>query len=129
MLELAGSCNHPEGITKATQILESGAAYKKFIRICEAQGGFKEPVSSTKQFDIVASRSGKVVSIDNRTLARVAKLAGAPKSPAAGVEFFAPLDSLITKGDLLYRIHSDSDGEMNYAKSYVSSVNPIVTII
>ena len=129
LLELSGTCKHRTGIAQAKQILESGAAYKKFIRICEAQGGFKEPPSSTKQFDVIASNSGKVVSIDNRTLARVAKLAGAPKSAAAGVEFFAPLGSQISKGDLLYRIHSDSDGEMNYARSYVSSVNSIVTII
>jgi thymidine phosphorylase len=129
LLELSGKCNRSEGIARAKQILESGAAYKKFIRICEAQGGFKEPPSSTKQFDVVANESGKVVSIDNRTLARVAKLAGAPKSPAAGVEFFAPLNKEINKGDVLYRIHSESEGEMNYAKSYVSSVNSIVTIV
>jgi thymidine phosphorylase len=129
LLELAGSCKPSEGIKRAREVLESGAAYKKFIRICEAQGGFKEPPSSTKQFDILASTSGKVVSIDNRTLARIAKLAGAPRSPAAGVEFFAPLGNAISKGDLLYRIHSTSDGEMNYARSYVSSVNEIVTIV
>ncbi len=129
LLELASSCKPTEGITRATQILESGAAYKKFIRICEAQGGFREPATSSKQFDVIAASSGKVASIDNRTLARVAKLAGAPKSPTAGLEFFAPLGSSIQKGDTLFRIHAESEGEMNYAKAYVSSIEPIVTIL
>jgi thymidine phosphorylase len=129
LLELASSCKPTEGITRATQILESGAAYKKFIRICEAQGGFREPATSSKQFDVIATSSGKVASIDNRTLARVAKLAGAPKSPTAGLEFIAPLGTSINKGDTLFRIHAESEGEMNYAKAYVSSIDPIVTIL
>lgn len=129
LLELAAKCKPGQGIALANQVLESGAAYKKFIRICEAQGGFKEPPYSIKQFDVIADTSGEVVSIDNRTLARVAKLAGAPKSPAAGLEFFAPLGTSVSKGDLLYRIHSDSDGEMNYAKSYVATSNTIITIL
>lgn len=129
LLELSGKCMPGKGIDYAKEVLESGKAYQKFIRICEAQGGFKEPPTAPKQFDILAEKSGIVTSIDNRTLARIAKLAGAPKSPSAGIQFLSPLGRTISKGDLLYTIHAESDGELSYAKNYASSTHPVVTII
>jgi thymidine phosphorylase len=127
LLDLAGKTNG-KGIEQARQILESGKAYQKFIRICEAQGGFKEPPIASKKLDIIAEESGKVVSIDNRSLAKIAKLAGAPKSPAAGIEFFAPLGKSVSKGDILYTIHAESEGEMTYAKNFANAVKSTITI-
>jgi len=129
LLELSGKCTTGSGVAYAKDTLESGKAYQKFIRICEAQGGFKEPPAAPKQFDILAEKSGEVTSIDNRTLARIAKLAGAPKSPSAGIQFLSPLGRTVSKGDLLYTIHAESDGELNYARNYASSTNPVVTIL
>jgi thymidine phosphorylase len=129
LLELSGKCITGNGIGYAKEALESGKAYQKFIRICEAQGGFKEPPTAPKQFDILAEKSGKVTLIDNRTLARIAKLAGAPKSPSAGIQFLSPLGRTVSKGDLLYTIYAESDGELSYAKNYASSTHPVVTIL
>lgn len=129
LLELSGKCLPNKGIEYANDTLESGKAYQKFIRICEAQGGFKEPPTASKQFDILAEKSGKVTLIDNRTLSRIAKLAGAPKSPSAGIQFLSPLGRKVSKGDLLYTIYAESDGELSYAKNYASSTHPVVTIL
>ena len=129
LLELSGRYDKGRGIALATEILESGKAYEKFIRICEAQGGFREPAVASKVFDVAAEKSGEVFAIDNRTLARIAKLAGAPKSPTAGIEFHAPLGKSVTKGDILYRIHAESEGEMAYARNYANSINSIITIV
>lgn len=97
MLELGGKSLEGQGLKQATEILESGKAVNKFMRICEAQGGFHFPPRAKLQFDFVAGLSGTVVSIDNRTLARIAKLAGAPRSPASGIVFMLSLENVLLK--------------------------------
>lgn len=129
LLELSGQWPVGKGIVQATHVLESGKAYQKFMRICEAQGGFRLPPRAKFQYDVLAESKGMVASIDNRTLARIAKLAGAPKSPASGLEFHAPLGKRVDKGDVLYTIHAESEGELLYARNYAESVNHIISIV
>lgn len=112
----------------ARTILESGEAYKKFRAICEAQGGFKEPTLAKFRFDVLSEINGEVRSIDNRKLARIAKLAGAPKVASAGVLYNAPLGKKINKGDLLFSIYADSNGELEYAKEYLNSLKDLIII-
>jgi thymidine phosphorylase len=128
MLELGGKSLEGQGLKQATEILESGKALNKFMRICEAQGGFHSPPRAKLQFDFVAGHNGTVVSIDNRTLARIAKLAGAPRSQASGVVFHAFLGKRVVKGDVLYTIHTDSAGELSYARDYATSVKSVVSL-
>jgi thymidine phosphorylase len=78
---------------------------------------------------VLAEANGIVGSVDNRSLARIAKLAGAPKSPASGLKFHAPIGKRVAKGDLLYTIHAESEGELVYAKNYAESIPCIVSII
>jgi thymidine phosphorylase len=129
LLELSGHWSEGKGLAQAIEVLESGKAYQKFMRICEAQGGFRLPPRAKFQYDVLADHKGMIASIDNRTLARVAKLAGAPKSPASGLEFHAPLGKHVDKGDVLYTIHAESEGELLYARNYAESVNHIISII
>ncbi|TGL77148.1 thymidine phosphorylase family protein [Leptospira yasudae] len=117
------------GIQASLEILESGKAWEKFERICKAQGGFKEPSSSKFQLDVIAQSSGTVSEIDNRKIAKVARLAGAPNASSAGVYFLSPLGRRIEKGDVLYTIHSDSEGELEYAFDYLNTQNGIITIL
>jgi thymidine phosphorylase len=128
LLEFGGKSPPGQGHLLAQQLLENGAAFKKFIAICKAQGGFKEPPTAAYTYGIVAAHKGTVVEIDNRNLAMVAKLAGAPHDPAAGIEFFARIGSAIDKGQLLYRIHTESKGALQYALSYARSIPNIVKI-
>ena len=52
-----------------------------------------------------ASRgAGMAMAIDNRLLARTAKLAGAPKMPVAGMVFHAPLAMLVAVGQPLFTL-------------------------
>lgn len=82
LLELSGKYEKGTGSHEALQILESGRALEKLIKICEAQGGFKEPLLARYRYDVIARDDGVIKGVDNRKLARVAKLAGAPKSPS-----------------------------------------------
>ena len=78
---------------------------------------------------MLARHKGRVTAIDNRRLARVAKLAGAPKAVAAGVEFLAPIGTEVVKGQPLYVVHAEAQGELNYALDYVSTQeSTIITV-
>jgi thymidine phosphorylase len=85
LLELSGKWEPGSCVAHATHVLESGQAYQKFMRICEAQGGFRLPPRAKFQYDVLSETKGMIAAIDNRTLARIAKLAGATRSPASGL--------------------------------------------
>jgi len=116
------------GIELAKNLLENGKALKKFMAICEAQGGFKEPSTAPLSYDICATRSGIVSEIDNRNLAKVAKLAGAPHDPTAGIEFFSKIGTQVEPGQVLYRIHSESKGALGYSCAYALSMPNIIKL-
>ena len=128
LLKLSGLYELGTELIVARTILENGEAYKKFMAICEAQGGFKEPTIAKYRFDVLAEKEGIVKSIDNRKLARIAKLAGAPKVPSAGVLYNAALGKKIHTGDLLFSIYAESNGELEYAKEYLNSLNALIEI-
>ena len=98
--------------------LNSGAAFNKLVSICEAQGGFKEPRLAKYSKTIKASFAGIISEIDNRKIAQVAKLAGAPNALEAGVDFFVHLQQKIESGQPIFSIHANSPGELEYAFEY-----------
>ena len=127
-MEFGGKAHSGQGVYLAKQILESGVALNKFLAICKAQGGFKEPPTASLTNEIVALSEGVITEIDNRNLAKVAKLAGAPHDAAAGIEFFAKLGTRVAKGQTLYKIHAESKGELNYSCTYALSMPNIIKI-
>ncbi|MFA7381435.1 MAG: thymidine phosphorylase family protein [Bacteroidia bacterium] len=128
LLELSGKSALGKGAQMAEEILGHGLAYKKFLSICEIQGRFTEPSFAPYSQDVLAEDSGIVRSIDNRKIAKLAKLAGAPKSPKAGVLFNSPLNKQVKKGDLLFTIYAEAKGELDYALEYYKSQTQIIEI-
>ena len=122
-LELAGRCAAGQGEQLADQTLTDGRAWTKFQQICEAQGGLREPPRSTASHPLLAMRSGRVTGINNRTLARLAKLAGAPDNKAAGVELHVRLGDEVAAGEPLLTVHAEAPGELAYALDYAAA-NP-----
>ncbi|KAB2832501.1 MAG: thymidine phosphorylase, partial [Caedimonadaceae bacterium] len=66
--------------------------------------------------------------IDNRRLARIAKLAGAPDSPKAGADLHVSLNAVVHKGESLFTIYAESPGELSYALHYLHSHHDIILI-
>jgi thymidine phosphorylase len=128
LLELAGKAPEDAGLAMAEKVLASGEAAAKFRRICEAQGGLRTPPTSSHRHPICASHAGRIVAVDNRRLARVAKLAGAPDDKAAGVELHVSLGEEIERGHPLYTIHAETPGELEYALEYALA-NPDIYIV
>ncbi|SFI35965.1 thymidine phosphorylase [Collimonas sp. OK307] len=128
VLELGGKAEAGQGMALATKVLDSGAAWQKFQAICEAQGGMRIPPQATYTHPVLSLHRGKVVAIDNRRLASIAKLAGAPKAAAAGIVFRAPLGTRIEVGQPLLTIHAESPGELAYARAYAEAQENLVSL-
>lgn len=128
ILEMGRKAQPGAGLALAQATLTSGAAWEKFQAICEAQGGMRTPPQAAFRHDLPAPRNGRVVAIDNRRLARIAKLAGAPKGPAAGLLFRAPLGAVIDAGQPLMTIHAESSGELAYARAYAEMQDDLIVL-
>jgi thymidine phosphorylase len=123
-LDLAGLLLELNGVPagagreRATHALDDGSAERKFEAICDAQGGRRVPPAAPHTAPIAAPHGGVVSGVDNRLLSRLAKLAGAPRDPAAGVELHAHLGDKVTRGDPLMTLHAETSGELQYALHY-----------
>jgi thymidine phosphorylase len=74
----------------------------------------------------VAAQSGRVARIDNRLLARAAKLAGAPHAKTAGLWLAVHVGDRVERGQPLFVLHAESRGELDYALDFVASHPTIV---
>ncbi|GGY56189.1 putative thymidine phosphorylase [Parvularcula lutaonensis] len=119
VLELAGAVEAGKGTKTAREVLDDGRAWKKFLRIAEAQGGLREPPVAPHTRAVTASTDGLVAAIDCRKLARVAKLAGAPGAPAAGAEIHKRIGDPVTMGEPLLTLHAETPGELDYAIAFL----------
>jgi thymidine phosphorylase len=121
LLEFCGHSIPGTGKSEAWRLLDSGAAWDKFQAICEAQGGLREPAVAPLREPVTAERAGHVSGIDSRCLARVAKLVGAPGDPTAGLDLHVQLGDKVERGMPLFTLHSETPGELAYAKQYLAT--------
>jgi thymidine phosphorylase len=128
VLELGGLASAEQAAAMARTCLESGRAWVQFQAICTAQGGLRVPGSAPWQQPVLAPRGGTVAAIDNRRLSRVAKLAGAPSAPLAGLTLQVHGNDRVSAGQPLFTVHAQSPGELAYAMEYVTRHPAIVTV-
>jgi len=123
VLELSGQCS--DGRYRATALLDNGSAEKKFMAICEAQGGFSEPETAPHTITVTAGRAGTISEIDNRRIAKIAKLAGAPGRKKAGILLHARLGERVEADTPVFEIHAETEGELAWARDYaLNGPNP-----
>ncbi len=128
-LELAGRILefHPNvrggrGEAIAQEILDSGKAFDKMEAIIDAQGRRKhKPRLGSMIYDVKADKDGVVQSIDNYTINRIARLAGAPLDKGAGIYLYKKAGDRVEKGETLYRIYSEFEADFNFARSFVEN--------
>lgn len=128
LIELAGLAPVGVGEITAANVLDDGRAWKKFQSICEAQGGMRSPPVSEHRHNLVSKRSGRVKAIDNRKIAKLAKLAGAPDDKAAGVTLQAKLGDDVSIGQPLCTVHAEAPGELAYALDYAAKDDNIFDV-
>ncbi len=118
LLEFADHCPPGQGAARAEALLAGGQAWAAFQRICQAQGGLREPPRAEHTQPLTAPHDGVVARIDNRLLARAAKLTGAPSAPAAGLLLHARLGQRVQRGEPLFTLHAQTPGELAYARAW-----------
>lgn len=128
LLDLAAGGAPDTGRPRAEKLLDSGEAEAKFLAICTAQGGFTEPALAPHRIEIPALSDGVISAIDNRLIARIAKLAGAPRQKVAGVRLLAQVGARVSRGQPLYEIHAATPGEAEWARSYAERHPDVLAI-
>jgi thymidine phosphorylase len=128
ILEMAELVPAGGGQALAREILQDGRAWGKFQTICRAQGGMREPPRAPFTRPMNATRAGRVIRIDNRRLARVAKLAGAPRDSSAGLVLHARVGSRVEVGQPLLTLHAEAKGELEYAMAYAMGGGEIIAL-
>jgi thymidine phosphorylase len=120
LLECDPDIRGGDGFAIARDILDSGRAIEKMRAIIEAQGAkpfdHNQPELGALTVEVRAPRAGTVIGIDNLQIARVARLAGAPKVGNAGVDLACKLGDRVAEGDLLYRVHAAFQSDLEFAQ-------------
>jgi len=129
VLDLVSETAHGAGPATAERILADGSALAKFEAICHAQGGMREPPVAPLTHVVTAAQGGICAAIDNRRIARIAKLAGAPRAQAAGVDLHVKLGQTCVGGEPLYTVHAQARGELEYALNYAARHLDVVRLM
>ncbi len=120
MLEFDPDVRGGDGFAIARDILDSGRALAKMAAIIQAQGGrpfdHQAPGLASLSFEVVADADGVVTAIDNHQLARIARLAGAPKVAGAGVDLMHKLGEPVGRGEILYRVYAEFASDLEFAR-------------
>jgi len=116
ILEFEPDVHGGQGYVIARDILDSGRALAKMEAIIKAQGENTEsPVPGNLQQTVLADASGTITDIDNLLMAHVARLAGAPMDPGAGVDLHYKLGEKVKQGDALYTIYAEFAPDFRFA--------------
>ncbi|MFH1332604.1 MAG: thymidine phosphorylase, partial [archaeon] len=117
LLKMAGLKNAEE---KVRETIESGAAYQKMLDIIQAQGGSRNiKLPKPKYFtQIKSNKKGTVTRIDNQVIAKIARVAGAPKDKAAGLYLRVHNGTKIRQGKELFTIYAENKKRLDYAKKF-----------
>ena len=128
VLELAQAAAPGEGSQVAASVLADGRAWRKFRAICEAQGGMREPPRPVLSYVLEAKAPATVAGFDNRRLARLAKLAGAPSDKAAGLDLHVRSGERVERGQPLFTLYAEAQGELAYALEYLEKQQGIIVL-
>lgn len=110
--DLAGGA----GEARARDLLETGAARRKMAQIIEAQGA--SPLDARlgeRIHEVCAARAGTVAAIDCLRIASIARLAGAPTDPGAGLDILRKVGEPVGAGEPLYRLHGSEPSDFGFA--------------
>ena len=129
LLEMVGIEN---GKKKAEDILQSGKAERKLREIIEAQGGEPKIMPDDikigdKKAEVTAEEGGRVLWINNESIAQIAREAGAPKEKGSGVILKVKLGDKLGKGEVLFEIYAERNTKLEAATELAKKIPPIGT--
>lgn len=120
------------GFGFATELLQSGKAFKKFVEIVKAQGG-KKTVDAEKLkpgkhlYHVKAQKSGKIKEINSKNITHIVKILGAPTQKGAGIYLNKKIGEKVEKGETVYTLYSENMYNLKEGKDSVKNF-PVETI-
>jgi AMP phosphorylase len=119
-LEMSGKAARGTGAAMAQDILTKGKALEKFRQIIEIQGGDPnvksgDIIPGEHQFVVNSPSSGYVIEMNNYALITLARRAGAPHDPGAGILLHAKKGKLIKKGEPLFTVFAERNWRLQQA--------------
>ena len=119
-----------DGRGRALNILNSGKAYQKFIEIVKAQGGKEIAAEDIKigkySYDVMSAKSGKIIDIDNFSISRIARIAGAPQDKGSGIYLYRHIGDKVKRNEKLFTIYAENKRELDYSKDVSKKMRAFV---
>lgn len=129
ILEMTGKAKKGEGKKMALEILDSGKAYSKFEQIIKLQEGKLNHLKKAKFIHTIRSnKNGKIGSINNKDINRLARLAGSPIDKTAGLYLRKHRGEKVRKGEAILEIHTESKPKMNRSLAFYEEMRPILVV-
>jgi thymidine phosphorylase len=116
IFEMSGTCKKNQGYKLAKQILSSKEALTQMKKIISEQGKSKIKIKKAKQvINYEAPKSGKISFIHNKMISLIARTAGSPSDPYAGVYLHKKTKEKIKKGETLITIQGENKSRVKEA--------------
>ena len=130
LLELTGLATEGNGIVMAESILKSGAAHAKMMQMIDAQGAKIKNSNQIKlsncKYTIHAKKTGIITSIDNIAVAKIARIAGAPRDAEAGIYLHKQKGTRVKKGEKIFTLYAKNSQKLAYAKEAIKQTTSVV---
>lgn len=120
LLELTGKAKRGQGHMLAAEALTSGRAWKKMQEIIKAQGGkpnidSEDVTQAAVRHRFHAPYSGKIVTIDDKTVDEVARTLGAPHEKLAGIYINKRIGQKVRRDERLYTLYAQTPDRIDLA--------------
>ena len=119
LLELARKAKKGKGKQLATEILDSGKAFKKFEQIIKIQQGKIKTLKLGKYTHIIrAKKTSKIKNIDNKLINGLARNAGCPEDKLAGVYLHKKVNHEVKKSEKIITIYATSKEKLKHSVNF-----------
>ena len=112
--------NLDEGLRLAHELVQSGAARQRLDAIIAAQGAMAESKETVHQLAVRSTRTGTIRGIQGSHISSIARAAGAPGIPQAGIDLKKLVGETVTEGEVLYLIQSTQSESLGLAHEQAS---------
>lgn len=123
LLVMTGKYNHHKARAVVQDLLDSGKAYKKMQEIIKAQGRPEAVVLGKYRYNVKGTKEGKIHTIDNEIIAKIARIAGAPLDKGAGLYLHKKIGDHSKRGEVLYTVYAENEFKLDLARELIRKGN------
>ncbi|MDO5844880.1 MAG: AMP phosphorylase [Methanocorpusculum sp.] len=130
-LEMTGKAAPNKGSDLALELIKNGKAHEKMMQIIDIQGGDSKIKSGDLMFgsftfDIPSPCDGYIISVKNRDLIDIARLAGSPVEHGAGLHLHKKPGEQVKRGEPLLTIYAEKEWRLTQAIESARVSRPVL---